>query len=172
MSTMQKNKGKAFEKKIASFIHKLLYENVEEYKNLYDNLGNVNLKPKRESSSGTMKDADNDIDLGLGLKFFPYSIECKHHKCITETTLNALLDNKFSWIETVFRQANNHAELKKLLPLVIFRGNRTVDFVAFKMKDIDILNLLIENKINFIIYNGIVIGKLEEISKYLIKGNF
>lgn len=168
MTTMKKSKGKAFEKKVAAFIHTLLYSNVEEYKKLYDGLENVNLKPRRESSSGTVKDSDNDIDLGLALKFFPYSIECKHHKIISDVSLNSLLSNKFSWINTVFKQANTHAGFKKLTPLIIFRGNNTTDFIAFTMNN-DILNKLLADKINFVIYEDIMIGNLKEVSKYLIK---
>lgn len=169
MSTMQKNKGKAFEEKTAKFIHEYLYKNIEDYKKLYDSIGNVNLKPRREKSSGTAKDADNDIDLGIAYKFFPYSIECKHHKVITDVTINALLDKKFSWLETVMKQANTHATIKKLSPLIVFRGNRTIDFCCLRIKDKpEIVNLVYNNNIDFIIYNGFIISPFDSVIKFLV----
>ena len=172
--TMQKDKGKKFENKIAEFIHQYLYDNIVEYQNLYEAMGNVNLKPRREKSSGTAKEADNDVDLGLAMKFFPYSVECKHHKCISDVTLNTLMDEKFGWIDKVMEQAETHGKIKKLTPLIVFRGNRTLDFCCINIEDLKKQSLtkfeVIQDKIkNHAIYKGkYFICELEKLMKYLI----
>lgn len=132
----QKDKGKAFESKVARFIHASLYEYVEEYKTLFDSLGNVNLQPRREKSSGTCKDSDNDVDLGLGLKWFPFSVECKHNAGVNKISLNAILNNDVAFLHRTMKQANRHATSKKLIPLIFFRGNFTMDMAAFNKDQI------------------------------------
>lgn len=134
--TMQKQKGKSYENKIAEYIHNTLYEKCSEYKELFDHCKNDNLKPKRDSSSGTFKHSDNDIDLGLAKKFMPFSIECKHHAKINDVTINALLSDKNAWFIKTMEQAKDHS--KGLIPIIFFRGNRTIDMVCFQTKDIDI----------------------------------
>lgn len=135
--TMQKDKGKAYENKIAKYIHESLYEKVKEYKELYDSLGNVNLKPRREKSSGTSKDADNDIDMGLGLKFFPFSVECKHNACINKITISSICKNDVSFLYKTMEQAKRHAEPRNLKPIIFFRGNNTCDMIMIDSHDID-----------------------------------
>ena len=167
---MQKDKGKKFENKIAEMIHKYLYDNVVEYQNLYESMGNVNLKPRREKSSGTAKEADNDVDLGLGMKFFPYSVECKHHKCISDITLNTLMDEKFGWIDKVMEQAKTHGKIKKLTPLIVFRGNRTVDFCCIRLEDTMEIRDYTHDVENYVIYkNEYLICKFEDLMPFLIK---
>ena len=171
--SMQKRKGKTYENKIADYIHKFLYTKIADYKKMYDSLGNVNLKPRREKSSGTSKEADNDIDLGIAMKFFPYSVECKHHKVVTEVTLNGILNAKFSWIDKVYKQAETHGRIKKLIPLVIFKGNRTIDFCCMSLNDIKniIINKIPTFKIpHYIIYDSrYFLCALEDIMTYLVK---
>jgi hypothetical protein len=157
--TMQKDKGKKFESKIADYIHSKLYEYVDEYHQLYDSLGNVNLKPRREKSSGTTKDCDNDIDMGLALKFFPFSVECKHHASVNNVTINALLSGDVAWFEKTYKQAKTHATAKKLFPLIVFRGNRTCDMVAYKVSD-DLP--IIKSEANRVLVNGFVIMTLND----------
>ena len=167
---MQKDKGKKFENKIAEMIHKYLYDNVVEYQNLYEAMENVNLKPRREKSSGTAKEADNDIDLGLGMKFFPYSVECKHHKVVTEVTLNTILDEKFGWIDKVMEQAETHGKIKKLTPLIVFRGNRTVDFCCMRLEDTLQIRDYTYDVNNYVIYkNKYLICKFEELLPFMVK---
>lgn len=167
--TMQKEKGKSFENKTAKFIHEYLFKNNEDYRALYETIGNVNVKPRREKSSGTAKDSDNDIDLGIALKFFPYSVECKHHKVVTDFTLNAIIDNKLSWLEKVFKQAETHGNAKNLTPLIVFRGNYTVDFCAIKINEKeDILNKVYKNKVNHIIYKDCLIASFKEMIPFLV----
>lgn len=168
--TMQKDKGKKYENKIADMIHKFLYNNVNEYHSIYESMGNVNLKPRREKSSGTAKEADNDIDLGLGMKFFPYSVECKHHKIVTEVTLNTVLDEKFGWIDKVMEQAETHGKIKKLTPLIVFRGNRTVDFCCMRLEDTLQIRDYTHDINNYVIYkNKYLICKFEELLPFMVK---
>lgn len=168
--TMQKDKGKKFESKIAEFIHQYLYDNIVEYQNLYEAIGNVNLKPRREKSSGTAKEADNDVDLGLAMKFFPYSVECKHHKCISDVTLNTLMDEKFGWIDKVMEQAETHGKIKKLTPLIVFRGNRTVDFCCMRLEDTLQIRDYTHDINNYVIYkNKYLICKFEELLPFMVK---
>jgi hypothetical protein len=135
-----KDKGKAFENKIAAFIHKKLYENVKEYHDLFDSLGNTNLRPRREKSSGTTKDCDNDVDMGLGLKFFPFSIECKHNAGVNKISISNILSGKCEFLYKTMKQARRHADSKKLKPLIFFRGNFTENMVMFDVNDIPLVN--------------------------------
>lgn len=167
--TMQKEKGKSFENKTAKFIHEYLYKNNEDYRALYETIGNVNVKPRREKSSGTAKDSDNDIDLGIALKFFPYSVECKHHKVVTDFTLNAIIDNKLSWLEKVMKQAETHGGIKKLIPLIVFRGNYTDTFCAIKISDKkELIDVVYNNNINHVVYKNCLIASFEEMIPFLV----
>lgn len=133
---MQKDKGKAYENKIAAYIHDALYKRVKEYKDLFDSLGNINLKPRREKSSGTTKHADNDIDMGLALKFFPFSVECKHNAIINKITISSICKNDVSFLYKTMEQAKRHAESRNLKPIVFFRGNNTCDMIMFDSNDV------------------------------------
>jgi len=166
--TMQKDKGKKFESKIADYIHSKLYEYVDEYRLLYDSLGNVNLKPRREKSSGTTKDCDNDIDMGLALKFFPFSVECKHHASVNNVTLNTLLSGDVAWFEKTYKQAKTHADSKNLTPLIVFRGNRTCDMVCFKDSDYPIARQLNVNKV--LVYDFVMITLSDFMCSFLNYG--
>lgn len=168
MATMQKQKGKSYENKIADYLHDMLYAHVEEYKKFYNDFGNVNLKPRREKSSGTSKDADNDIDLGIASKWLNFSIECKHHKSVNEISLNAILDDKMSWLDKVMQQAQTHADTKQLLPVAIFRGNRTKDFVCVNISDFPELFQNI-HLINYIVVKSFLILKLDDFMMLFLK---
>lgn len=125
----RKNKGKKFETKIAEQIHEHLYSTNIEYKTLYDAVGNEQVKPKRDSSSGTFTTSTGDIELGVAQKFFPFSIECKHW-ALLDLTLNSLMTGKIKSLETVWKQQCLPAAKEKgLEPLLVFKANRTETFV-------------------------------------------
>lgn len=127
----RKTKGKKFEEKIADQIHNALIENISEYKILYESVGNNNLKPNRDTSSGNFLTSDGDIDLGIAKKYFPFSCECKHWK-VLDLSINSLLKGQIgSLIKVWTDQALPRAKLTNLQPLIIFRANRTEDFVFF-----------------------------------------
>jgi hypothetical protein len=138
MSNRNKDKGKGYENKVAKFIHASLYRLCYEYKDMFDALGNINLQPRREKSSGTTKHADNDIDMGLALKWFPFSVECKHNAGVNKIGISAILNKSLSFLKKTMQQAERHGAVKNLKPLVFFRGNFTDDMVMFRTKDIDI----------------------------------
>ena len=89
----RKQKGKNYEEKIAASIHDNLILNNNEYRTLFETVGNDKLKPRRDSSSGNFVDSHGDIDLNLAKKFFPFSIECKHWKTL-DLSLNSILGRK------------------------------------------------------------------------------
>lgn len=169
--TMQKTKGKSYESKIAKYIHNSLYEKCSEYKQLFDTCQNDNLKPKRDSSSGTFKNSDNDIDLGLAKKFFKFSVECKHHAKINDININALLSGKNAWFETTFKQANEHSNISNLTPIIIFRGNRTIDMACLRVLDAQ-KHLISTNK-NFVVIDKLIVMPLEDfMNSFLLKFSF
>jgi hypothetical protein len=124
-----KTKGKRFETQIANAIHEKLYRDVEQYRNLYDSCNNENLKPKRDSSSGTFTTSTGDIELGLAQQFFPYSIECKHHKDLN-LSIDSMFSNKWKKLQDIYNgQCVPVAMQKRLEPMVVFKGNRTGSYV-------------------------------------------
>lgn len=169
--TMQKSKGKSYESKIAKYIHNSLYEKCSEYKQLFDTCQNDNLKPKRDSSSGTFKNSDNDIDLGLAKKFFPFSVECKHHARINDININALLSGKNAWFETTFKQASEHSNISNLTPIIIFRGNRTIDMICMKRRDLPCYSINVKD--NFIVIGDMIVIPLEDfMNSYCLRFSF
>lgn len=130
--SLRRAKGKSYEKKISEILHDFFYNNVAEYQQLFDDIGNDNLKPKRDSSSGNFVGSDNDIDLGLAKKFFPFSIECKHHVSVGKMTLTTLFKSDIKFIRKTMQQAKKHAEKTQLTPMIIMRGNYTSDVVVIE----------------------------------------
>lgn len=127
----RKSKGKKFEEKIASDLHNFLTENNPEYKDLYEQVGNPRMKPQRDASSGTFVGSFGDIDLNVAFKFFPFSVECKSWKSL-DLSINSLLKGKIKVLEGFWNeQALPNAERSGLLPLVVFKANRTDDFVFY-----------------------------------------
>ena len=128
----RKKKGKIFEEKIAADLHNFLIEHNPEYNKLFEQLGNDNnLKPKRDYSSGVFVDSQGDIDLRIAKQFFPFSIEAKAWKSL-DLSINSLLKGKIKVLEGFWHdQALPNAERSGLLPLVVFKANRTDDFVFY-----------------------------------------
>ena len=136
----RKQKGKTYETKIAEMIHSFLMEFNEEYKTLYESLGNENLKPQRDFASGNFKGSDGDIDLGLAKKFFPYSLEMKHHKDL-DLSLNAILTGKISKLKGIWEEQVMPKVIETgLNPMIVFRANRTEDFCFIKTNHVKDLN--------------------------------
>ncbi len=136
----QKTKGKQFENKIASILHEFLYTEFTEYAKFLSEI-NSDLSVKRNSNSGATINDDGDIDLNLGKKYFPYSIECKFWKKFQD--LNIFNINKSSVLPSVYKkQALPAAKNKNLKPIIIFQANRTLPMVFFDNK---LLNLNLYN---------------------------
>lgn len=137
----RKQKGKTYENKIAADIHNFLLAKNEAYRNLYETLGNENLKPRRDASSGTFIGSLGDIDLGLAKKFFPFAIECKHWK-ILDLSLNSILSDKIKSLVTVWMdQALPKGRETGLLPLIVFKANRTEDFCFYDKNEVKLITI-------------------------------
>lgn len=127
----RKAKGKKFEKDVANKLHEFLIANNQEYQSLFEQIGNDNVKPKRDTSSGTFSNSDNDIDLGIAKKFFPFAIECKHNAIVSGMTLTTVFKRNISFIEKTMKQATTHAEKSNLTPLIVMKGNYSSTMVVF-----------------------------------------
>ena len=160
---IRRAKGKSYEKKISELLHKFIYENVVEYRELFDDIGNDNLKPKRDTSSGNFVNSDNDIDLGLAKKYFPFSIECKHHASVGKMTITTIFKNDISFIRKTMKQAKTHAEKCKLIPLIIMRGNYTSDIVIIENTS-ELLNKVTRCS-TIILVDDLIIVELNEFLK-------
>lgn len=137
MSTMQKAKGKAFETKIADYIHSFLMEHVADYKKIVETVDNKNLHPKRDFSSGVFANSNGDIDLGVAKKFMPFSIECKHHKDL-DLSIESVFKDKIKKMYVFWdEQAVPNANKAQLFPMIVFRANRTDNYVMFDVNKID-----------------------------------
>lgn len=164
----RKTKGKSFENKVAEYIHNYFIFNNEEYRTLYTQLQNENIKPKRDFSSGNFNNSDGDIDLGILKKFFPFTIECKHWKNLNYN-LNTILNNKISELYKIYKnQSLLQYKKTNLLPIIIFSGNYTSIFVFF---DINLLQFNISNIPFYVKINNYIICKLDDFLKFFSKGN-
>lgn len=133
----KKTKGKAYETKISEMIHESLL-NIPEYKKLCEEFNDPKMIPHRNSSSGAEKDALGDIDLGLARKYLPLFIECKHWKTL-DLSLNEIFKGCKILIDVYEKQARPKAN--KLIPVVVFKGNRTRDFVFTEAEHILVRHL-------------------------------
>lgn len=134
-----KTKGNAFEKKIADKIHVKLLEKSEEYRILFESIGNEEIKPKRDSSSGANRVSLGDIDLGIAKKFFPLSIEAKNWKTL-DLKLDSLMKRKFSSLIKIWgEQALPKGRSTGLLPIVVFKANRTNDFCFYDKNEVPLI---------------------------------
>ena len=141
MGTMQKAKGKAFENKVADILHRFLMQNNDEYNKLVEMVDNDNLIPHRDFSSGVFAKSDGDIDLGLAKKYFPFSIECKHHKDLNLSIESVFKDKIKKVYEVWEQQLVPKANRAKLDPLLIFKANRTDIYCMFDITKIDVFLL-------------------------------
>lgn len=136
-----KQKGKKFEEKIAAEIHQSLMASNKEYRELFEAVANDNVKPKRDAASGNFKNSDGDVDLGMAKKYFPFSIEAKFWKSL-DLGLNSMLQLKIKTIINVWHdQALPKSIETGLLPLIVFRANRTEDFCFFDKNVVKIIPL-------------------------------
>lgn len=135
----RKTKGKKYEEKIAKDLHDFLMENNPEYQVLFEQVGNPRMAPSRDTSSGTFKGSFGDIELNVAYKFFPFSVECKHWKSL-DLSINSLLSAKIKQLEGFWHdQALPNALKSGLLPVVVFKANRTEDFVFYDKGKIPII---------------------------------
>lgn len=107
-----KLKGSAYEAKIKDILNK----------NFPD------IQFERVPLSGSISYLKGDIWTPHDTASWPWCIECKHYK---ELQWNNFLTAKSSDIHSFWAQTIREAETMKKKPLLIFRWNRSKDFVAF-----------------------------------------
>ncbi|WP_298751881.1 hypothetical protein [uncultured Arcobacter sp.] len=128
----RKTKGKKYEQKVADYLHEMFYEHNKTYKGVFDKYGNDQLKPRRDSSSGTFNTSVGDIELGLLSTFFPYSIECKHHEDLN-LSINSIFKGEIKKVINIYEEQCVLASTDELKPLLVFKANRTKDFCMFSL---------------------------------------
>ena len=111
MTSKSKIKGSAYEAKIRDLLTKEL-----------------NIEFKRMPLSGSIEYLKGDLWTPHDTAAWPYCIECKHYK---EVNWNGLLTATSSDLLNFWRQAQREAEVMKKKPLVIYRWNRSKDYVCW-----------------------------------------
>ena len=132
-----KAKGSAYEQKIADLLSK---EFDKEF--------------RRVPLSGSIDYLKGDIWTPHDTAWWPYCIECKHYK---EIEWNNLLTSKTTNIFGFWAQTLREAETMNKKPLLIFRWNRSKDFVAYA-DDIKVENFVYIESFGF----SFKISKLDE----------
>ena len=131
-ATSRRRKGKAVEDKVADLIHKILLEEVTEYReqfNSFDNKTKALMKPQRDSSSGSNKTNKSDITLNLASKYLPFIIECKKHKGLTPTVYQLLTNSKLKLLQIHNKQllvatnTERRQYSQKLYPILVWADN-------------------------------------------------
>lgn len=111
MTNKNKAKGSAYEQKVATRLTK-----------------EFGVEFRRVPLSGSIDYLKGDIWTPHDTAWWPYAIECKHYKDIE---WNNLLTSKTTDMLQFWRQAVREAEVMNKKPLLIFRWNRSKDFVGF-----------------------------------------
>jgi hypothetical protein len=111
MVNKSKIKGSAYEAKIRDLLTKEL-----------------NMKFERMPLSGSLEYLKGDLWTPHDTAAWPYCIEAKHY---AEVNWNGLLTAKSSDLLDFWRQAVREAKVMKKMPLVIYRWNRSKDYICW-----------------------------------------
>ena len=111
MTNKSKIKGGIYEAKIAKLLTKELGKEF-----------------RRVPLSGSIDFMKGDVFVPSDTAWFPYVIECKHYK---ELNFTNLLTAKSNELYSFWAQVQEEAKTMDKLPLVIFRWNRSKDYVLF-----------------------------------------
>jgi len=111
LANKSKIKGSAYEAKIRDYLTKEL-----------------KIEFKRMPLSGSLEYLKGDLWTPHDTAAWPYCIECKHYKDIQ---WNNLLTAKTTDLLEFWRQTVREAEVMRKSPLLIFRWNRSKDFVGW-----------------------------------------
>lgn len=111
MVNKSKVKGSTYEAKIRDLLSKEL-----------------NLEFKRMPLSGSLEYLKGDLWVPSDTASWPYVVECKHYK---EVNWNSLLTAKSSDLISFWKQAYDAAIVMKKKPLVIYRWDRSKDYICF-----------------------------------------
>lgn len=120
MVNKSKIKGSSYEAKIRDILTKEL-----------------KIEFKRMPLSGSLEYLKGDLWTPHDTAAWPYCIECKHY---SEVNWNGLLTAKSSDLLNFWRQAIREAEVMKKKPLVIYRWDRSKDYICWN----DSINLNIQ----------------------------
>lgn len=120
MVNKSKIKGSSYEAKIRDILTKEL-----------------KIEFKRMPLSGSLEYLKGDLWTPHDTAAWPYCIECKHY---AEVNWNGLLTAKSSDLLNFWRQAVREAEVMKKKPLVIYRWDRSKDYICWN----DSINLNIQ----------------------------
>ena len=88
----------------------------------------LDIEFERMPLSGAIEYLKGDLWTPHDTAAWPYCIECKHYKDIQ---WNNLLTAKTTDLLQFWRQAEREAEVMKKKPLLIFRWNRSKDFIGW-----------------------------------------
>ena len=111
MASKSKIKGSAYEAKIKKYLN-----------------SHLNIEFERMPLSGAIEYLKGDLWTPHDTAAWPYCIECKHYKDIQ---WNNLLTAKTTDLLQFWRQTIREAEVMRKKPLLIFRWNRSKDFVGW-----------------------------------------
>ena len=111
MASKSKIKGSAYEAKIKRYLN-----------------SHLNIEFERMPLSGAIEYLKGDLWTPHDTAAWPYCIECKHYKDIQ---WNNLLTAKTTDLLQFWRQTVREAEVMRKKPLLIFRWNRSKDFVGW-----------------------------------------
>ncbi len=111
MANKSKIKGSAYEAKIKRYLN-----------------SQFDIEFERMPLSGSIEYLKGDLWTPHDTAAWPYCIECKHYKDIQ---WNNLLTAKTTDLLNFWRQAVREAEVMRKEPLLIFRWNRSKDFVGW-----------------------------------------
>jgi hypothetical protein len=111
MVNKSKIKGSSYEAKIRDLLTKEL-----------------SIEFKRMPLSGSLDYLKGDLWTPHDTAAWPYCIECKHY---AEVNWNSLLTAKTSDLLNFWRQAVREAEVMKKKPLVIYRWDRSKDYICW-----------------------------------------
>lgn len=111
MVNKSKIKGSAYEAKIKRYLN-----------------SHFDIEFERMPLSGSIEYLKGDLWTPHDTAAWPYCIECKHYKDIQ---WNNLLTAKTTDLLNFWRQAVREAEVMRKDPLLIFRWNRSKDFVGW-----------------------------------------
>lgn len=117
-----KAKGSAYEAKIATLLTK-------EFKKEF----------RRVPLSGALEWMKGDIVCIKDTAWFYWCIECKHYK---EINWNNLLTAKSTEMYSFWEQAVREAKVMEKEPLLIFRWDRSKDFVAYNDEIVQVDNFI------------------------------
>jgi hypothetical protein len=129
MVNRSKIKGSAYEAKIKDLL----------------NVAFPNIQFERVPLSGAIEYLKGDIWTPHDTAAWPWCIEAKHY---AELEWNNLLTAKTTDILNFWKQTLREAEVMKKKPLLIFRWNRSKDFVAFN-DDINVESFILVNSFGY-----------------------